>query len=103
MVIYPLADEFAHIPGSAYIQAQGGFVQEKHLRVGQETAHNVHLLSESSGEIGGFGVDAVTHANDLHQFLDALVSQLGRQPIELGEHPQVLADGKQTIPRCFTT
>ncbi|MCK7516214.1 MAG: hypothetical protein MZV64_00040 [Ignavibacteriales bacterium] len=97
--IQPAADQLADVARRAHVQAQGRLVEEEHFGVGQESAHDVHLLPQARREVGRFRVDAVLQPDHLQQVNDALVGFLRWHAVELREHPQVLAHGQQPVAR----
>ena len=44
---------------------------------------------------------AIRHLDDFEQLLDPPVRFGGAEPVELREHPEVLADGEQPVARRF--
>jgi beta-lactamase regulating signal transducer with metallopeptidase domain len=78
-----LAHELAHLAAGADIQAQRRLIQEDDLRVGDEAAHDIHLLAQAGGQVGRLGVGAVAQPDDGQQVVDALVGGLVVQAVEL--------------------
>ena len=95
----PIEDETTHIAHCAYVESKCGFVEEQDFGVGQESAHDVHLLTQTGRKVRRFRVHPIFQPDHFQQGFDALVGFLRRDAVELREHPQVLAHGQQTIAR----
>ncbi len=56
---HPALHKGAQLARGAHIQAERRLVEEDHLWVGEEAAHDIHLLAQAGGEVGALGVGAV--------------------------------------------
>jgi hypothetical protein len=97
----PTLDIVPYLPGGSHIQAQGRFVQKDDLWIGDKAPDEIHLLAEAGRKVRDLGVSAVGQPHDLQQFFAPLIGRPVVEPVELGEHPQFLADTKKPVARRF--
>ena len=75
--------------------------EEKDLRVGEKAPHDVHFLPHAGGEVVDLGFGPVGHVHKGKKLADAASGLAGRNPIELGEHPEVLLHGEEAVAGGF--
>ncbi len=81
-----------HVASRAHVERDGRLVEEKHARIGHEAADQVHLLAHSARQTGDLLVRGVGEAQALEQLVDAPAGRFRVHPVELAEHPELLAD-----------
>src|SRR5262245_25299487 len=102
ILLHPLADELADVPGRGHVQAQSRLVEEEDLRIGDEPAAEVHLLPLTRREVADPACRLVGHGEQVQHPIGAVANELVRNPVDAGEHPEVFAHGQDAVPARLT-
>src|SRR5450759_4378198 len=103
LLLNPITHNAADDDTRLDIDAKRRLVEEQYLRVGDETAHQIDLLTHAGGQTVHLLTPAVPHSNNLQVFLDPGSRHRRLHTIELAEHPELLLDGENTIPRSLAS
>ncbi len=83
--------------GGADVQAEGRLVEEEDPGVVEQAAGEVHLLA-LAGREGAHPLEALlAEADRLDQLVDAGPALPDAEPVELAEHPELLAHGQDAV------
>jgi hypothetical protein len=94
---HPLGNERPQPARGVDVHAEGRLVQEQHLRVAHEPAGEVHPLALPGRQPVDARAGELLEVGDVDQSLDSLARLAGPHAVELGEHPQALADREDAV------
>src|SRR5204863_1809392 len=88
----PAEDELADGASGRYVEPQRRLVEEEDPRVVEEAAGEVHLLPLAGRQRPDPLRRLLLETDRLDEVLDTSLALADTQPIELAEHPELLAD-----------
>src|SRR5450830_199835 len=103
LLLNPITHNAADDDTRLDIDAKRRLVEEQYLRVGDETAHQIDLLTHAGGQTVHLLTPAVPHSDNLQVFLDPGARHRCLHAVELTEHPELFLDGENTISRRFAS
>ena len=97
----PGEDQLADRAGGGHVEAERRLVEEEDPRVVEQAAGEVHLLALAGRERADPLLALLVEPDRLDQLVDPVPAVLRRQPVELAEHPELLADGQDPVARLL--
>ena len=97
----PGEDELANGARGGDVEAERRLVEEEDPRVVEEAAGEVHLLALAGREGADPLLLLLVEPDRLDQLVDPVPAVARRQPVELAEHPELLADGQDPVARLL--
>jgi hypothetical protein len=97
----PREDQLADGASGGHVQAERRLVEEEDPRVVEQAAGEVHPLTLAGGQGADVLLALLLHPDRVDQLVDPAPAVACRQSVELAEHPELLADGQDPVPRLL--
>src|SRR3712207_6155803 len=99
--LLPGHHQLSDLPRRGDVEAEGGFVEEQDPRVVEQAAGEVHLLALPGRQRADPPTTLLAHPDRVDQLVDSAPTLLPSEPVELAEHPELLADRQDPVARLL--